>query len=57
LQLTQHWDTALTSRFPFGQHGLALMVTLLLAWMCHLAWEEPWRRYGRRQARRLEAAD
>jgi peptidoglycan/LPS O-acetylase OafA/YrhL len=56
LQLSQHWHTTLKSSFPFGQQGLALVVTLLLAWMCHLAWEEPWRRYGRRQASQLKAA-
>ena len=33
---------------------LALALTLTLAWICHLAWEEPWRRLGRRLAARLE---
>jgi len=57
LQLTQPWHATLTSSFPWGQQGLAWVVTLLLAWICHVAWEEPWRRFGRRQASRLEASD
>lgn len=54
LQWLQGRDDALVRDFPLGHQGLALCLTLAMAWLCHRWWEEPWRRYGRRLARRLE---
>lgn len=31
--------------------GFAALVTLALAWCCYRWWEDPWRRWGRRQTR------
>jgi peptidoglycan/LPS O-acetylase OafA/YrhL len=53
LQLAAHWQSQLTG-FPLGHQGLAVLLTLLMAWACHALWEEPWRRWGRRQADRLQ---
>jgi peptidoglycan/LPS O-acetylase OafA/YrhL len=36
--------------------GLVCAMTLAGAWALHLCWEEPWRRLGRRWARRLQTA-
>jgi peptidoglycan/LPS O-acetylase OafA/YrhL len=54
LQWTHPWQGVLAKRFPLGHQGLACVLTLLLACVCYLAWEEPWRRFGRLQADRLQ---
>ena len=56
LQLVQPWQEALTAYFPLGHQCLAVLLTLLMAWVCHVLWEEPWRRWGRRKADQLVAA-
>jgi peptidoglycan/LPS O-acetylase OafA/YrhL len=56
LQWVQPWREALTAHFPLGHQGLAVLVTLAMAGVCHALWEEPWRRWGRRKADQLEAA-
>ena len=55
LQLLQSRQEVLSKYSPVGYQGVALLLTLLMACLCYFAWEEPWRRFGRGRAQRLEA--
>lgn len=54
LQLTQAWREALAGYGPLGHQGLAVLLTLVMAWLCYRCWEEPLRRFGRRKAHALD---
>lgn len=54
LQCVQPWSKVLMNHFPLGHQGLAVLLTLLMAGLCYELWEEPWRRFGRRQALKWE---
>ena len=54
LQWAVPWKDALAGRFPLGHQGLAVLLTLLMAWVAYTLWEEPWRRWGRRRAALLD---
>lgn len=53
LQLVQHWREAL-QHWPLGHQGVALLLTLTMAWLCWRLCEDPMRKWGRRLALRWE---
>ena len=55
LQWVLPWREVLAVYFPLGHQGLAVLVTLLLAGLCHWLWEEPWRQFGRKKAAQMGA--
>jgi peptidoglycan/LPS O-acetylase OafA/YrhL len=56
LQWVLPWREVLALYFPLGHQGLAVLVTLLLAGLCHWLWEEPWRQFGRKKAAQIGAS-
>ena len=57
LQMVQPWRETLAQHGPLGHQGLAVLLTLLLAWVCYWLWEEPWRQLGRRKAAQFSATN
>ena len=53
LQLLSPWQTAFQS-WPLGYQGVALVLTLCMAWLCLRLFEDPMRIWGRRLAQRWE---
>jgi peptidoglycan/LPS O-acetylase OafA/YrhL len=60
LQMVQPWRETLAQHElleSLGHQGVAVLLTLLMAWICHLLWEEPWRQFGRRKAAQFSATN
>lgn len=53
LQLVSPWRVHLQA-WPLAHQGVALLLTLAMAWLCLRFCEDPLRRWGRRLAQRLE---
>ena len=55
LRLAEGWAAA-WGWAPGGARWLAVGLTLAIAAVVYLAWENPWRMFGRRRAARLSSA-